>query len=172
LEDIINAIGKNQASRDNAIDALLASLKRATPDEVRSVKSLLRPFLLSTRVNRHCVRCHKYYDESENSDESCEVGHIAMRDVEDEVVFNGMYREQLMEYTCCNEHLTEGEADEKAVCYTERHTTDPQEVEYTDEDDYADCLTVFEKNFVNTCRDEGCPGASDSEDDDEEEDGN
>ncbi|KAG8712054.1 hypothetical protein FRC08_015096 [Ceratobasidium sp. 394] len=125
--------------------SLISGLENATAEQVGAVQSLLAPLLATTLEPLHCVRCHRKYFESENTNSSCKIEHDEPED-EGILVYEGHNKKRMHRYPCCDESfpLDSDSEPTSTICYTDWHTTDPEDVEY-------------ERNkTVQTCEEAGC----------------
>lgn len=141
---------------DAFTNTISGSFKTAAPEHLHGLKVILGPLFESASTLLHCVRCHQTYVQSGNSEDACVVNHNEDSDPE---YIRGEYdgEDGYYETSCCEKKYTEGDSPDEP-CYTDWHTTDPKEVEYSEvaedeEDGYWDDEGSAR---VATCRVRGC----------------
>ncbi|KAF8601613.1 hypothetical protein BDV93DRAFT_607952 [Ceratobasidium sp. AG-I] len=113
-------------------ETLSTALNGTTLGNIEALKDLMSPLIQAAANPKHCVRCHKTYDDSQNYSEACVIlcyepdhstGHLP----------NG---DGYTEFECCGKGkldkdiVTDGE-----ICSKTSHTEDSQQVEYYNSDE-------------------------------------
>ncbi|KAF8600414.1 hypothetical protein BDV93DRAFT_588198 [Ceratobasidium sp. AG-I] len=146
----------NKSHTPNVMRTLNESLDTAAPEDVQALKRLLEPLVKAVATPLHCVRCHAAYNESENHNKACSIGHEEI-----EHAYKARGGIHFYRATCCSEEFEE---DHISPCYVAAHTTNPLEVRYyvdrEDEDEEAD-NSDYEGDYprnrsVRTCAYERC----------------
>jgi hypothetical protein len=92
----------------------------------------------------HCVRCHETFNDADNSDKACTIEHDTELFVGSR---NGMSSWYTGYLTCCgadykfHRYYSKDKAD-PAYCFQGKHTTDPNDVDYTIAEDPKDSTII------------------------------
>lgn len=92
-------------------------------------------------TQEHCVRCHETFYENQNHQEACAIDH---NEEDGNSVFS--------ELKCCDSswYPKRGESPPPQPCILAKHTTNPKDVRYFDEDEGGGNENVI------SCEERGC----------------
>ncbi|KAG9083384.1 hypothetical protein FRC07_013925, partial [Ceratobasidium sp. 392] len=121
------------------VHALADTLPNTPPETLHILETVLLPLIQADTAPKHCVRCHKSYDEDSNTNKSCVIlctkpKETSIRD--DEYDFEHKFR-----FSCCRRLVSYDEAlggdwePGYDKCFTGKHTTDPTRVQYYSRDE-------------------------------------
>lgn len=135
---------------DNLQKALLAALPNSTDEQLQALSSMLLPVTKEASTQKHCVRCHNAFFDTQNHPKACTIMHGQF---DGERASVGSDR-CVATFFCCDLQFDPEQDDyEGEPCIEEAHTTDPNDVDYYDGDQGEG-----NENVV-TCGEKGCSKA-------------